>query len=115
MIELFNSLCSGLAPEKGGTPLLSAATSQLSLICYKRFTYFPFFHFLSVVVGAGWGGEGRKNTQINLCFQELKQKNLTSNLFSNVLLWDFVVIFPVLESVGVLHNKTSGSKGSRTA
>lgn len=89
MKELFNSLCSGLAPEKGGTPLLWAATNLLSLICYKSFTYFPFFYFLRL-----WQPEGEGRVERTYRFDLFlgnKTKKHTVTLFSNVSLWDFVV------------------------
>ena len=85
-----------------------ASVNQLSLTCYKHFAYSPLFYFLWL-----WDQEreGRveRTHRFNLWFQETKCK------FSNVLLWNFVVIFFLaVESMGVLHNETSGSKGSTT-
>jgi hypothetical protein len=59
--KLFNSSCSGLAPEKTkhflGSGLLQIS---FSLICYlKTLHIFHFLLFFSVAVGeCGWGGVG---------------------------------------------------------
>lgn len=63
-------------------------------------------------MGAGEGGQNRKNI-VNL-FSGNKTKKHTETQFSDVLLWDLAVIFPAVECVAMLHNKTSGSKGPRT-
>lgn len=84
-------------------------------ICFLWFVIkaLHIFHFsTSAAVGAGEGGQNRKNI-VNL-FSGNKTKKHTETQFSDVLLWDLAVIFPAVECVAMLHNKTSGSKGPRT-
>lgn len=91
MKELFNSLRYGLAPEKAALPWLWDATNQLSLICYRRLTYFPFFYFLWL-----WeqDGEGRVESTDQPLFLGNKTKNKTPQvihfqIFCFGILWLF--------------------------